>query len=324
MNEKGVRDDAQVAPGVWFLTADRRQARLLEGVITAHNRLHLDLRAQVKEQWNDLQHSRPSPRSGKGGHTYASQGHENEERTHRFAKQVATWLEAEIGKRLITRVHAFLAPRFLGQIRGVLPDQLHDSLIGHSLNLAHLKPGELALHGAVVAIEQLERTATKQPPMLERVKAVIAMTSDRDRANQIAHEHAEVRTTIGAIRGEMDRLRAEAGPEHGTGQLPAMLRDFELHLVSHFEIEESGASTQSQQGSKTFTFPEHLLQQHRDLELKLRLLIDAAESAQEGQACLSDAYVDGLSEFLSLLLQHEADENAIVQKHILESASAGG
>lgn len=130
----------------WFLTADQRHARLLEGTTTPHGRLHIEELSVVEESWEELEHGRPSPRSGRVGHNSASEGHENEERLHRFAKQVAEWLRGELDSRQLERVHAFLAPKFLGQVRDVLPDRVRGRLVAHPVNLAHLEPGELARH----------------------------------------------------------------------------------------------------------------------------------------------------------------------------------
>lgn len=130
----------------WFLTADQRHARLLEGTTTLHGRLHVEVRSRLDESWEELEHGRPSPRSGRVGHNSASEGHENEERLHRFAKEVADWLRGELESRQLERVHAFLSPKFLGQVRAVLPGKLREHLVAHSVNLAHLEAGELAKH----------------------------------------------------------------------------------------------------------------------------------------------------------------------------------
>lgn len=151
-NEDRTSPDVSASSDFWLLTADRRDARLLTAAYTPHGRLHVEQRVMLTEEWRELQHDRPSPRSGKDGHSYASLGHEEEERTHRFAKKVVEWLEGQMDERRITRLHAFCARRFLGQLRVVLPDRLHERLIDHSLDLASLTPGELAVHEAVTGL----------------------------------------------------------------------------------------------------------------------------------------------------------------------------
>ena len=81
--------------------------------------------------------------------------HEDEERTHRFAKNLSRWLEAELERHDIEELHAFSARRLLGELRQVLPERLRGRIRDHALDLAHLSPGELAAHSAVgvVALE---------------------------------------------------------------------------------------------------------------------------------------------------------------------------
>lgn len=122
---------------------------MLEGTRTGHRRLHMDQRASLAEEWEELQHGRPSPRAGNDGHGHASIGHEEDERTHRFAKQTAAWVEAEVAKRGITDLHAFCAPRFLGPLRGTLSERMQGLVNDHAIDLSNLTEGELAVHVAV-------------------------------------------------------------------------------------------------------------------------------------------------------------------------------
>ena len=77
----------QKGPFAWLLTIDRRHARLLACERTRQGRLHIDELAAIEEEWDELQHGRPSPRAGKDGHSYADVGREEEERLRRFARE---------------------------------------------------------------------------------------------------------------------------------------------------------------------------------------------------------------------------------------------
>jgi hypothetical protein len=166
MNKHSAGSPAASRPEFWLLTADRRRARLLSCTRTPHGRLHVETRATLNEVWSEFQHGRPSPRTGKFGHTYASQGHEEDERIHRFAKQVADWLAREMDGRRIPFLHAFPARRFLGQLRRVLPERLQERLVDYPLNLCHLLPAELAKHEAVIEACAERMTPTEPRPEL--------------------------------------------------------------------------------------------------------------------------------------------------------------
>lgn len=139
----------------WLMTADRRSARLLVGTWTDHGRLHLEAVSTIHEEWVESEHGRPSSRSVRDIHGTASEGHEEEERTHRFAKEIATWLDQEMESRGIARVECFCARKLLGALRGELPDRLRQSVFDHATDLAKLSAGELAKHPAVLAAVEI-------------------------------------------------------------------------------------------------------------------------------------------------------------------------
>jgi len=140
----------------WMLTADRKSARLLLGSETSQGRFQLREQRRIDEHWDPLQHGRPSSRSGKQGHSYASEGHEDDERIHRFAKQTAAWLEEQLALPSASRLHVFAAPRFLGELRKVLSSSTQGRLIEHRLDLAHLSDSELAKHTRVIEARSIE------------------------------------------------------------------------------------------------------------------------------------------------------------------------
>ncbi len=150
--------------GTWLMTVDRRSARLLHGSTTAHGRLHVDALDALEEDWNEFEHGRPSPRAGKDAHSYASPGHEAEERLHRFAKRVAGFLESSLAEHHVERLHVFSSRRLLGDLRRVLPRRLDGRLDLRPLDIAHLKPNELATHEAVVAAHQADRERAADGP----------------------------------------------------------------------------------------------------------------------------------------------------------------
>jgi len=144
-------------------------------------------------------------------------------------------------------------------------------------------------------------------------------------AERIAEEHAAIRGALEEIRAEVDRLRAEAGPEHGAGRLPALLRDFDQHLRRHFELEEEGGFF----GEWTGLDPgkhrrvERLLAQHRSLERGVSALVDGASRAEARRAPLSEAFVSGLRKLLADLLRHEKAENELAQELALQDTGGG-
>ena len=148
----------------WMITADRRTARLLFASVTAHGRLHVEQKADLEEVWDEFEHGRPSGRSARDGLAHTPAGHEEEERTHRFAKQIAHWLRGKVDEFGIERVHAFCAPRILGPLRKALPGALHDRVMDHATDLAQLTPGELAVHHAVVAVQASEAARLSPEP----------------------------------------------------------------------------------------------------------------------------------------------------------------
>ena len=136
---------------LWLMTADRRSARLLPATWTEHGRLHVEESATLHEQWVESEHGRPSSRSVRDIHGTASEGNETEERTHRFAKEIARWLEQEMETRGIDRIECFCSRKLLGVLRGLLSDGLRQRVFDHATDLAKLTPGELAKHRAVLA-----------------------------------------------------------------------------------------------------------------------------------------------------------------------------
>jgi len=297
----------------WLLTAGRRSARLLSASLTPYGRLHVEPRAEIREDWHELQHGRPSPRIGKDNHTYASLGHEDDERTHRFVSSVASWLNSELGARQVETVHAFTGPGFLGELRGVLPVPLQARVHEYPVNLEHLAPGDLAVHEAVIQAVSTDMQVDKEA-RLKGEEVLLARTQDRSTANQLALEHAAIRRAVRDLRNELELLLSEKGPSHRVGRLSGMLRMFRHHLSRHFELEEKGGYLEKLEGisQDREQLIDLLLAEHQSFERSLLGLLDAAERAEETQARLSDSFVQGLRDLLDGILRHEHAENALV------------
>jgi hemerythrin-like domain-containing protein len=152
------------------------------------------------------------------------------------------------------------------------------------------------------------------------------MKSDRERAVQIALEHAAVNNAIRDIRDEIDRLRSEPGPEHQAGELSGMLSAFGQHLKRHFEFEEHDGFLSDSEGfdARTQRVIDLLLAQHREFERRLVALVDGVKRAELGDGRLSDAFVEELRVLLAELVQHEDVENELVQRIVIRDMNADG
>lgn len=151
------------------------------------------------------------------------------------------------------------------------------------------------------------------------------MSKTDDLAGQISREHAAVRGALEELGGELERLRAEPGPDHRPGRLGGMLTMFRHHLKRHFELEEREGYLGLDAGLDTTNHRriEHLLAQHRGLESKLDALLEGVRETEAGHACLPDAFAEGLSGFIDSLRNHERAENELVQGLVLQDMVGG-
>jgi protein required for attachment to host cells len=134
---------------VRFFVVDAGRGRLLECSRTPAGRLHVDEIESIENDHEAYEHGRPSPRAGKSGNTYASGGHESEHQLHRFAKEVAVWIERKSDQLGLEAVSVFSAPRFLGELRKLYGPALARRVREHSADLTHLAAAGLARHPAV-------------------------------------------------------------------------------------------------------------------------------------------------------------------------------
>ena len=124
----------------WIALADSRRGQLLRCSLTPKGSRHIELIENIKSQWPGHQRGRPSPRLGKTGHSYASQGHESEEDLKRFAKTYLQWVQQQMQVHSIDRLTVYAPPRCLGALRQVCPKPMHarlDLQEGDLLNLSH-------------------------------------------------------------------------------------------------------------------------------------------------------------------------------------------
>ena len=136
----------------WIFVVDNGRGRLLRGTQVPPGRFHLEEDCSIENTLEPHEHGRPSPRTGKAGNTYASQGHEDEERMSRFARNVTTWLEKKTREHGIDKLTLFAPPRFLGALRQNWSQQLAARVSEKEGDLGYMTAGDLARHRAVVKV----------------------------------------------------------------------------------------------------------------------------------------------------------------------------
>lgn len=138
----------------WFAVADARQAKLFTIERTAAGRWHVDLRGSLANTWLAVhEHHRPDS-LGKGpmanaAQRFASLGHEQEELSRRFARDICGWLSQAIHDHQIDRLRIFAPPGSLSLLRGELA-QIGAALSFVECELATFAPSELAIHPVVL------------------------------------------------------------------------------------------------------------------------------------------------------------------------------
>jgi protein required for attachment to host cells len=136
----------------WIFVVDGGRGRLLRGSSVPPGRPHLEEDDAIENTWEKHEHGRPSARAGRDGHSYASQGHENEELLHRFARDVALWLERKSRQHKIENVVLFAPPRFLGALRQACSPALAARITEHEGDLGYMSAGDLARHRAIARL----------------------------------------------------------------------------------------------------------------------------------------------------------------------------
>jgi protein required for attachment to host cells len=136
--------------GPLIIVVNQRGGRILRPVRMPQGRHRLDLVDSFRTDWTEQahEHGRPSSRRGRGGNSYASEGHEGETFQHRFAKEIADWLDRAVGPE---KVVLFAPPRFMGALRGVLSQRLADMIQEREGDLGYMTQADLIHHPAIVA-----------------------------------------------------------------------------------------------------------------------------------------------------------------------------
>lgn len=134
---------------VWVCLADAQKARLLRCGVMPTARCHVDEKGAIEPVWEGHEHARPSPRSGKTGNTYASEGHEAHEELNRFARQIMNWLKDEAASRGIDQFVLFAPPRFLGVMRSIRVAHTYARIAKREGDLVNLDTAALSRHPAI-------------------------------------------------------------------------------------------------------------------------------------------------------------------------------
>jgi hypothetical protein len=139
------------AAEVWLLAIDERKGALWHGR-RVRGRIHLDRIAAIENEWKEEEHHRPIALGAMTGHTYAAPHHETETIRHRFAKEAAAWIGAQVEANSIGHLHVFAPSRILTEIRGYVARGRGPRIEGHEAELTRLEAGELSAHPAVTAL----------------------------------------------------------------------------------------------------------------------------------------------------------------------------
>ena len=146
----------------WIFVVDNGKGKLFRAAPVPRGRFHLEEDGTIANSWEEHEHGRPSPRVGKEGNSYASRGHEDEEKLKRFARKVAGWLEVKTKERKIDHVALFAPPRFLGALRQACSPKLTAMVSEHEGDLGYMTPGELVNHRTVA---RLLKSGPPKPPL---------------------------------------------------------------------------------------------------------------------------------------------------------------
>jgi protein required for attachment to host cells len=136
----------------WIFIVDNGRGRLLKGAPAPRGRFHLELDDSIENTWEEHERGRPSPRTGREGHSYASLGHGDEEIMKRFARTVATWLDEKTRRLNIDRLALFAPPRFLGALRQAWSPRLAIRVDEHEGDLGYMGTGDLARHRSIARL----------------------------------------------------------------------------------------------------------------------------------------------------------------------------
>jgi protein required for attachment to host cells len=136
----------------WIVLADSNKGRLMRCTKTPLDRCNVKELDHIEYTWEGHEHGRPSPRTAKSGVNYASQGHEAEEDTRRFARRLAEWLEERVESHGIERLVMFSPPSFMGAFRKLCPSRLTEMIEQEKGELTGLDERALAKHPSILRL----------------------------------------------------------------------------------------------------------------------------------------------------------------------------
>ena len=130
---------------------DSRKGRLFTLSRTPRGSLHLELRDEVQESWEEKEHHRPSMLAARG-QGMAAFPRENEERLRRFAREAAAWLVRKLGREAGERALVFCSKPMLGQLRRIASPALLRRLELRAEDLLSLSRPQLVAHPALAHV----------------------------------------------------------------------------------------------------------------------------------------------------------------------------
>lgn len=134
---------------VWILSVNEQRGILWRGSLTSHESEHYEQIDTLDNEWEAHQHHRPSPLRSKDNHSHAAPPKEDATLRRHFAKDVAEWVEKKMHAHDVPALELFAPPRFLGELRKVMPDGLRSNLREHEGDLVYMGPSELQKHPGV-------------------------------------------------------------------------------------------------------------------------------------------------------------------------------
>jgi protein required for attachment to host cells len=137
---------------IWIAVVDQRKGRILHICELDAGGFRCAEKGFIENRWEEHQHGRPSPRSGRTGHTYASRGHEDEEMMRRFAKEVSEWIDRVLQELRIEHLEVFAPTRFLGALRQHRASRPTKRAALNEADLGSMSDGEVVRHRAVAQL----------------------------------------------------------------------------------------------------------------------------------------------------------------------------
>jgi hypothetical protein len=159
-----MRNEAKALP---FAICDARTASIYEGTLVPGDRVHIERVDRLISPWLAFHdHGRPSllamGPTANARQWFADEHREPLELERRFAKDVAHWLKQHARIANGGMLTAFVAPHFLGALRGEI-DGTRDGIALQRAALCGMRPHQIAAHRGV---RELVRKALLPAPAI--------------------------------------------------------------------------------------------------------------------------------------------------------------